>query len=69
MNIIDKPKGYATRKNAVARLSKVLGETLDDHRWFIIALSSGRFQPAVTVGSTHGNCGAYAQAGIAVIGS
>lgn len=69
MQILKNNQGYATRQNAIRKITKALGDALDDHRWFIIALPNGRFMPAVTVDSTAGNVGAYASAGLAVVGS
>jgi len=69
MQILKNNQGYATRQNAIRKITKALGDSLDDHRWFIIALPNNRYMPAVTVDSTAGNVGAYASAGLAVVGS
>lgn len=60
--------GYATRKNAVAKLAKVLND-YDDYRWFVVVLPNGRFLPVVKLADTDAGAltGAVAGQGVGVI--
>lgn len=61
---------FASRKNAIAKLTRVLGDDLPKIHWFIIAQEDGRFTPVANVRGTRlaTAAAAIAQAGVAVIG-
>ena len=61
---------FASRKNAITKLTRVLGDDLAKVHYFIIVQEDGRFTPVVNVHGTALACAgaAIAQAGIAVIG-
>lgn len=72
MQLVPDATSYATRKNAVRKLTQVFGkgfEQSQELRWGIIAQADGRFSPFITLDSCNGNVGAVAQAGICIIGS
>ena len=60
---------YATRKNAITKLTKFvndrLGKSLDDYHWVIIAQEDGRFSPMVMLFADQGiEAIIFAQSGI-----
>lgn len=68
MQIVTKAKSFATYNNAVKKLKHLLGDELDQVRWFVIAQSDGRFTPAVAVGGASVGLAFLAHEGVAVIG-
>ena len=69
MSIFANASSFATRKNAVRKLRKVLGDDLDNIHWAVIAQEDGRFSPVVRLGSNSDWLpAALCQAGICVIG-
>ena len=43
----DNANSYATRNNAIAKLTKMVGERLCEYHWVIVAQEDGRFSPMV----------------------
>lgn len=67
MQAFKEASSFATRKNAVRKLEKVLGDKLPTFDWVIIAQEDGRFSPLVTLwGEQTTLAAALAGAGVCV---
>ena len=63
----DNANSYATRNNAIAKLTKVCGERLCEYHWVIIAQEDGRFSPLVMLSEDQaGEAFIFANSGICV---
>lgn len=68
MELFAKAGGYASRKNAIAKLAKALPD-YETYRYLIVAMPSGRFLPVVLVAGSDREymAGHLAHAGIGVM--
>lgn len=69
MQIFANASSFASRKNAITKLTKVLGERLPDFQWMVITQEDGRFTPVVNLRDIQRvEAAALAHAGICVLG-